>query len=95
MNNIENVLEERGTNYGEFLHHAELSQYLKTVFTAHIKTYGQLEKFTPDMKEAIGMIFHKIARIANGDPTHIDGWVDIGGYSQLVAKRLTDKTKGV
>jgi hypothetical protein len=34
------------------------------------------------------MIFHKLARIANGDPNYHDSWHDIAGYAKLVADRL-------
>jgi hypothetical protein len=34
------------------------------------------------------MIAHKIGRIVNGDPDHVDSWVDIAGYAQLVADEL-------
>ena len=36
------------------------------------------------------MIFHKLARIANGDPTYIDSWTDIAGYAQLVVDDLNE-----
>lgn len=42
----------------------------------------------PDQKEALSMIFSKIARILNGDPDHIDSWHDIAGYATLVEDRL-------
>ena len=42
-----------------------------------------------DQKESLEMIVHKIARILNGDPNYDDSWIDIGGYSKLVADRLT------
>jgi hypothetical protein len=35
------------------------------------------------------MIAHKIGRILNGDPNYADSWIDIAGYAQLVADRLT------
>ena len=41
-----------------------------------------------DMREALGMIQHKIARILNGDPTYADSWHDIAGYAKLVDDRL-------
>lgn len=41
-----------------------------------------------DQKEALEMIAHKLARIINGDPDYADSWVDIAGYSKLVADRL-------
>ena len=43
---------------------------------------------SPDQREALEMIAHKIARILNGDPDYADSWHDIAGYAQLVADRL-------
>jgi len=87
---IDEVLAERGTNYGEFPNHARLSQQLKTTFDTHVVEYGHPELFTNTMNEAIEMIMHKLARIANGDPTYVDSWTDIIGYTQLVVNGLTE-----
>jgi len=89
-NSIDEVLAERGTNYGEFPNHASLSQRLKSTFDNHVVKYGHPELFTDTMNEAIEMVMHKLARIANGDPTYIDSWTDIIGYTQLVINDLTD-----
>ncbi len=40
------------------------------------------------MKESLEMNMHKVARILNGDPTYLDNWHDIIGYTRLVEKRL-------
>lgn len=43
----------------------------------------------PDnMKHAIYMIAHKMARIMAGNPEEPDHWQDIAGYATLVAQRL-------
>ncbi len=81
---IEKVLIERGNRYGEFNEHAQIAQDLKTIM--HDTT--SWNKLLPDMKEALDMIQHKIARILNGDPHYADSWVDIAGYSKLVADGL-------
>ena len=41
-----------------------------------------------DQVEALDMIATKIARILNGNPDHVDSWIDIAGYATLVADRL-------
>jgi len=89
---IDATLAERGTNYGKFANHAELSQRLKAAFDNHVREQGQPEKYTDSMNEAIEMIFHKLARIANGDPTYIDSWTDISGYSTLIVKELNGES---
>ena len=81
---IEATLTERGKRYGAFKDHANLTQQLKaTIFGFNPKL--RLEN---DQKEALEMIAHKIGRIVNGDPNYADSWVDIAGYSKLVADRL-------
>jgi len=83
---INEVLKERGKNYGEFDDFARISQQLKkSVF------HNNTAKFTSMHIEALEMICHKIARIANGDPDHVDSWRDITGYAQLVVNLLEGK----
>ena len=82
---IDNILEERGSRYGEFKGHAELTQALRRNFSIYSRNYSRL---TPSMVEAIEMIFHKLGRIGNGDPTYLDSWIDIVGYTQLVINEL-------
>ena len=41
--------------------------------------------------ESLEMVQHKIGRIVNGDPTYLDSWVDIVGYTQLVIDELLSK----
>ena len=84
MNDIRDTLEERGTRYGAFCDHAEISQELKDV----MHDTPNWQSLRPDQKEALEMIQHKIARILNGDPDYVDSWTDIAGYSTLVADRL-------
>lgn len=89
---IEKTLSERGSKYGEFKDHAEITQNLKTImsFCANWRS----GKLAFDQREALEMIAHKIGRILNGDPNYIDSWVDIEGYANLVTQRLK-KEQGV
>lgn len=82
-NNIADILAERGSRYGEFKRHAEITMALKDT----IERYGQ--HLDDEKTEALHMIAHKIGRILNGDPSYVDSWVDIAGYAKLVADRLT------
>ena len=82
--NIIKTLDERGTRYGKFKGHAEISQAIKSVM---FNSRQDLE-LAADQREALEMIAHKIARIINGDPDYADSWVDIAGYAKLVADRL-------
>lgn len=87
--NIDETLNERGTRYGEFADHAGISQRLKNVARFEISFRDKV--MAEDQLEALEMIFHKIARIINGDPNYADSWVDIAGYATLVANRLEAK----
>lgn len=90
------ILNERGARYGSFDNHARLTQTLnQTILQHYFKTHGGTEAkpLPPYMAEAIHMICHKLARIANGDPFYDDSWRDISGFSQLVVEQLTTKTR--
>jgi hypothetical protein len=84
---VEKILEERGSQYGEFSILAYLSHNLKK----EIKEMGGYNNMLPYQKEALDMIIHKIARICNGNPNYIDSWKDISGYATLVVKYLEEK----
>lgn len=81
---IDAVLAERGSRYGEFHKHAEITQEIKHA----IRQGPSFTRLEDDMVEALDMIAHKIGRIVNGDPHYADSWVDIAGYAKLVADRL-------
>ena len=87
MNNIDETLKERGSRYGEFPEHAEITQGIKSAMIDSNNWDG----LDNDMKECLEMVAHKIGRILNGDPTYIDSWTDIIGYTRLVEKRLIDE----
>lgn len=87
MSGIDAVLEERGQKYGEFEDHATVSQSIKQAMQDS-KNWNGLDY---DMTECLEMVAHKIGRILNGDPYHIDSWTDICGYVRLVEKRLIEQ----
>lgn len=84
--NLDDILTERGSRYGTFTGHAEISQAIKRVCNMFAEARGT--ELADDQCEALSMIAHKIARILNGDPDYADSWIDIAGYAQLVADRL-------
>jgi hypothetical protein len=84
MSDLEKTLAERGAVYGRFVDHAEISQSLKRVMRAA----PGWQELPDDMREALEMVQHKVARILNGNPDHVDSWHDIAGYVALVEKRL-------
>lgn len=85
--NIENTLQQRRNRYGEFKQHADIAQDLKD----SMRSVPSWDALATDMKEALEMIQHKVARILNGDPRYADNWHDIAGYATLVDKRLNDE----
>lgn len=82
---IADTLAERGKRYGDFRGHADITQAIKDIMRLTPK-WG---KCSPDKKEALEMIAHKIGRILNGDPEFHDSWHDIVGYTKLVADTLS------
>jgi hypothetical protein len=88
---IDAVLDERGSRYGKFDAHAEITQTLKWQAAWYLSLRNK--KLSFDQQEALDMIFHKIGRIINGDADYADSWVDIAGYAKLVADRLEGKSR--
>ena len=84
--NVDTVLDSRAKDYGKFIEGAEIMQMLKRLVHNYIEDRGTPLAF--DQREAIDMIIHKLGRIINGNPDKVDHWVDIAGYSTLVADRL-------
>ena len=84
------VLEERGKRYGEFKTFAETAQNLKYEFRRGRQLAGKSASMTYCQQEAIDMILHKIARIANGDENYDDNWIDIAGYATLASNEIND-----
>lgn len=78
------TLNQRGSRYGEFKTHAQITQDLKDV----MRLTDNWELLQPFQVEALEMIAHKIGRILNGDPNYDDSWIDIAGYAKLVADRV-------
>lgn len=86
MTDIRETLTARGKTYGRFFSHATIAQELKQIV---LEAMGRRwVDLAPDQREALEMILHKIARVVNGDPNHVDSWHDIAGYATLVADRL-------
>ncbi len=88
MNGINEILKERGTNYGPFTQNAESIQALKGA----MKSGLSWNDLSPDKKEALEMIAHKIGRIVNGDTCYLDNWDDIAGYAILISNEIKSTT---
>lgn len=80
MSELASLLADRKNHHGDFSNQATIAQALK-------RQIGD-NPLSDIQREAIEMILHKVARIIAGDPNHIDHWVDISGYAQLVVDRM-------
>lgn len=87
MTELTSILHNRGAIYGDFETSAAIMQSLKSIVRS------RSEKLTSSQLEALEMICHKIGRILNGDPNHVDNWLDIAGYPQLEADILEYRDK--
>jgi len=88
---IEDTLRDRGSKYGSFITHARITQDLKCVMRGGANlgcAHTNWSQLTSSQQECLEMIAHKIGRILNGDPTYVDSWTDIIGYTRLVEKEL-------
>jgi hypothetical protein len=92
---IDSILKARQTTHGTFAVHAAIAQALKHAmrFDSEDQLRESWLALDDDMAEALEMNQHKVARILAGDPTVIDHWDDICGYSKLVADRLRKAAK--
>lgn len=88
-NDVDLILEERGSRYGSFSEHARITQNLKWAMSDS----PNWEELSNDKKECLEMLAHKLGRILNGDPEYLDSWVDIVGYTQLVVHELEGNGK--
>jgi len=87
---VNTLLQERALQYGTFVSLAKTAQEFKSVLYRELGSRNK--RLADDQSEALDMIFHKIARIINGNADHVDSWADIAGYSTLVAERLQGRT---
>lgn len=84
MIDVNEILTERQSQYGSFENVALYTELVNKVLS------NNMEQRTDAMNMAIYMIASKLARIASGDPTHKDSWLDIAGYAQLVVNTLEE-----
>ena len=84
---VDAILAERGKRYGKFIDVSKATVAIQEAVYDHMEA-DKLHTLDADVSVAIDMICHKLARIAVGDTTYVDNWVDIAGYAKLVAERL-------
>lgn len=92
--NITDTLNDREKKYGSFAANANIAQSLKNLARATGGWY-----YLPEyQREALDMIFHKIARQINGAKDYPDNFHDIAGYAMLaeqeILSQLREKSEG-
>lgn len=85
-NDIDSVLTQRGSNYGDFRGHAIVTCNILN----SMRNSASWSKMSEEQQEALHMIAHKIGRICNGNPNYKDSWTDVIGYARLIEKDLPD-----
>lgn len=92
--NITDTLNDREKKYGSFAAIAHIAQGLKSV----ARSTGNWYDLPEDQREALDMIFHKIARQLNGAKDYPDNFHDIAGYAmraeQEILSQLREKSEG-
>jgi len=84
MNEINEILKDRGNRYGEFKEHARITQSIKTAMIDS----PNWSRLSPDKRECLEMIAHKVGRVLNGDSEYIESWRDMAGYISLIIDSL-------
>jgi hypothetical protein len=87
LSRVEQVLNEREGQHGDYSETAELIQRLK----AMMRRSANWNSLTPVERESLEMIQHKVGRILSGDPKHEDHWMDIQGYAKLAQDRRKEE----
>ena len=83
---IEAILAERGSRYGDYAEVSLVSQNIKSAMR-HSRNWRHLPA---DMKESLEMTANKLARLLNGDWAYTDNITDMIGYLTLVLDRLEE-----
>ena len=91
VSGVGKVLDARAEQYGSFMQSSDTVIRIKGIM--HNAVARNAVHLYPDQLQALDMIATKISRIVHGNPNHLDSWVDIAGYAQLVADRLQGKVR--
>lgn len=87
MTDINQVLAERGSNYGDWGRECRMNEIIiETLSTG--EGWSQMD---PTQREAMRRLVMKTVRIANGNPDHLDSWRDLEGYARLGQWKFTPK----
>jgi hypothetical protein len=84
MEGINETLKQRGEQYGPYEAQAAISQTLKRA----VRACPNWAKLRSSQRESIELTLMKFSRILNGNPDHLDSWIDVVGYVTLVIRDL-------
>lgn len=85
------LLTERGTTHGAFSENARLSQAFENI----ARTGVNWEQLSDVQKEALKLMFHKVARFLSGNVKFLDNPRDIGGYLQLMLNEMQEDSEAL
>lgn len=86
---VEAILAERADTHGDYSRCCEISQDIMRA----LRKGRRWKDLTDDQVESCQMIAHKLHRIVEGDPSHLDHWLDGAGYFTLSARILERRRK--
>jgi len=84
MTDIDKILAERAKTHGDYTEHAQCTQDIMLILMLHRNWIS----LSPDQKETLHMIAHKMGRVVTGNPNVADHWDDIAGYAKLSGDRV-------
>ena len=91
-NKVDEIVKERGGNYGHPKHHFRCTSTMAEVWRITAEQHGGIgpDLFSP-LSHGVYMICDKLARAAK-NPHHIDNWDDIEGYVKCIRMLLEDSS---
>src|SRR5689334_8241581 len=72
LDKISELLADRNSKYGDYGDNARMTQSIMAILMSGSRS----EDLNEIHKEGLHMILHKMSRIVNGDPNHVDSWYD-------------------
>lgn len=84
MPEINDILKERGSRYGDFGVQARTAQNIRDAFEASPNWH----LLPPYMKEALSLMTTKFSRMLTGDHMYMDNVVDLIGYMTLMRNEM-------
>ena len=90
MDDLHEVLANRDSRYGGFSNVAKTARSFKASAAVNENHY---KRTSAEEKEALDMIFHKLARILCQQGYDGDSWLDVAGYALLAHEAAIKRAK--